>query len=307
MQEEVQLQSQREVHGQRGAGQWAVAWRRFKRNRSGLAGLAMISFFALLAAYGLFLDPVPARSFACLYQGCTNIPPFTDWAHPLGTEPAGIDVWQEIIHGSAGDLYVGVGATAISIAIGVVVGAVAGYRAGVVGALLLGVTQIFFVLPVLIFILLFARIAILLVAQGLGLTLIVVILGIFGWTSIAFIVRGEIFRIKELEYIQASRALGASANRILFRHIVPNVLSPIIVVSSLLVAANILTEVVISFLGFSDPSASTWGLLLEEGLQYVRSSWWVSFFPGLAVVFCVLGFNLLGDGLSDALNPRLRE
>src|SRR6267378_1105688 len=128
MQEEVQLQSQREVHGQRGAGQWAVAWRRFKRNRSGLAGLAMISFFALLAAYGLFLDPVPARSFACLYQGCTNIPPFTDWAHPLGTEPAGIDVWQEIIHGSAGDLYVGVAATAISIAIGIAVGAVAGFR-----------------------------------------------------------------------------------------------------------------------------------------------------------------------------------
>ena len=203
----------------------------------------MIAFFGLLAAYGLFLDPVPARSYLCLYQGCTNLAPFTDWAHPLGTEPAGIDVWQEIIHGSAGDLYVGVGATAISIAIGVVVGAVAGYRGGVVGALLLGVTQIFFTLPVLIFILLFARIGVLLVAHGLGLTLIVLILGLFGWTSIAFIVRGEIFRIRELEYVQASRALGAGSSRILFRHIVPNILSPIIVVSSLLVAANILTEV----------------------------------------------------------------
>ena len=201
----------------------------------------------------------------------------------------------------------GIAATAIAIVIGVVIGAVAGYRGGVAGALLLGVTQIFFTLPVLIFILLFARIGTLLVAQGLGLTLIVLILGVFGWPSIAFIARGEIFRIRELEYIQASKALGASQSRILFRHIVPNILSSIIVVSSLLVAANILTEVVISFLGFSDPSASTWGLLLEEGLQYVRSSWWVSFFPGVAIVFCVLGFNLLGDGLSDALNPRLRE
>ena len=153
----------------------------------------------------------------------------------------------------------------------------------------------------------FARIFILQVAAGFGLTLIVLILGFFGWPSISFIARGEIFRIRELEYIQASKALGASQMRILFRHIVPNILSSIIVVSSLLVAANILTEVVISFLGFSDPSASTWGLILEEGLQYVRSSWWVSFFPGIAVVFCVLGFNLLGDGLSDALNPRLRE
>ncbi len=306
MQEEVLL-PKHEAGSQRGAGQWAVAWRRFKRNRSGLAGLAMVGFFAVLAIYGLFLDPVPARSFACLYQGCSNLPPFTNWAHPLGTETSGIDVWQEIIHGSAGDLYVGIGATAIAIALGVLVGAVAGYRGGVAGALLLGVTQIFFTLPVLIFILLFARIGTLLVAQGLGLTLIVAILGLFGWSGIAFIVRGEIFRIRELEYVQASKSLGASQSRILFRHIVPNALSPIIVVSSLLVAGNILTEVVISFLGFSDPSASTWGLILEEGLQYVRTSWWVSFFPGLAIIFCVLGFNLLGDGLSDALNPRLRE
>ncbi len=267
----------------------------------------MVGFFAVLALYGLFLDPIPPRNFGCLYQGCTNLPPFTNWAHPLGTEPSGIDVWQEIIHGSAGDLYVGVGATAIAIAIGVLVGAIAGYRGGVAGALLLGLTQIFFTLPVLVVILLFARIFILLVAQGLGLSLIVFTLGIFGWSSIAFIARGEIFRIRELEYIQASKALGAGTSRIIFRHVVPNILSPLIVVASLLVAANILTEVVISFLGFSDPSASTWGLILEEGLMYVRSSWWVSFFPGLAVVFCVLGFNLLGDGLSDALNPRLRE
>ncbi len=307
MQEEVQVPKQQEASSQRGAGQWAVAWRRFKRNRSGLAGFAMVAFFVVMALYGLFLDPVPARSYGCLYQGCTNVAPFVDWAHPLGTEPSGIDVWQELIHGSAGDLYVGIGATAMSVVIGVIIGAIAGYRSGIAGALLLGVTQIFFTLPVLIFILLFARIFVLQVAQGLGLTLIVVILGLFGWASISFIVRGEIFRIKELEYVQASKALGASESRILFRHIVPNALSPIIVISSLLVAGNILTEVVISFLGFSDPSASTWGLILEEGLQYVRSSWWVSFFPGLAVVFCVLGFNLLGDGLSDALNPRLRE
>lgn len=284
-----------------------MAWRRFRKNKSALVGAAIVGFFVFIAVYGVFLAPYPPRSFYCLFNGCANLPPFTNWAHPLGTEPSGIDVFSEILHGALGDLYVGVAATAISVAIGLLVGAFAGYRGGAAGALLLGTTQIFFVLPVLVIILLFARIGQLLVAQGLGLTLIVVILGIFGWPTIAFVARGEILRIKELEFVQAARSLGASNTRILFRHILLNVLSPIIVLSSLLVAGNILTEVVISFLGFGDPNTSTWGLLIEEGFSYVRTSWWVAFFPGLAVVFSVLGFNLLGDGLADALNPRIRE
>ncbi|MDA4127744.1 MAG: ABC transporter permease [Thaumarchaeota archaeon] len=291
----------------RSAGQWAVAWRRFKRNKSGLAGSAFVGAFFILAFYGLFAAPYPGRSFACLYQGCANLPPFQNWAHPLGTETSGIDVWSEIAHGAAGDLYVGVAATLISVVIGLLVGAVAGYRGGIAASLLLGLTQVFFVLPILIIILLFAKIFLFLVAAGLGLNLIVFALAIFGWPVIAFIARGEILRIRELEFVQASRALGASNTRILFRHIVPNMLSPIIVIASLSVAGNILTEVIISFLGFGDATASTWGNLLFDGFQYVRSSWWVSFFPGIAVVLCVLGFNLLGDGLSDALNPRLRE
>ena len=110
-----------------------------------------------------------------------------------------------------------------------------------------------------------------------------------------------------MEFIQAARSLGAGSSRLLFRHIVPNILSPVIVISTLSIAANILTEVVVSFLGFGDPNTATWGLLLNEGFPYVRTTWWVSLFPGLFVVFCVLGFNLMGDGLSDALNPRLRE
>lgn len=284
-----------------------MAWRRFRKNKSALIGAAIVGFFVFISVYGVFFAPYPPRSFYCLFNGCANLPPFTNWAHPLGTETSGIDVFSEILHGALGDLYVGVAATAISVAIGLLIGALAGYKGGPAGALLLGTTQIFFVLPVLVIILLFARIGQLLVAQGLGLTLIVVILGIFGWPTIAFVTRGEILRIKELEFVQAARSLGASNTRILFRHILLNVLSPLIVLSSLLVAGNILTEVVISFLGFGDPNTSTWGLLIEEGFSYVRTSWWVALFPGLAVVFAVLGFNLLGDGLADALNPRIRE
>ncbi|MDE1858794.1 MAG: ABC transporter permease [Thaumarchaeota archaeon] len=292
---------------QRGASQAAVAWRRFRRNKSALAGAVIVGFFIFISIYGIFFAPYPSRSYYCLTNGCANLPPFVNWAHPLGTEYSGIDVFSEILHGALGDLYVGVVATAISVAVGLVIGAFAGYRSGAVSAMLLGITQIFFTLPVLVIILLFARIAQILVAQGLGLTLIVVILGIFGWPTIAFVTRGEILRIKELEFVQAARSLGASNSRILFRHILLNVMSPIIVLASLLVAGNILTEVVISFLGFGSPNTSTWGLLLQEGFLYVRTSWWVSLFPGIAVVVAVLGFNLLGDGLSDALNPRIRE
>jgi ABC-type dipeptide/oligopeptide/nickel transport system permease subunit len=291
----------------RSASQWAVAFRRFRRNKSGLAGLAIVAFFFFISIFGYLFAPLPPRSFQCLYQGCTNLAPFVSWAHPLGTENSGIDVYSEILHGTPNDLYVGIVATAISVVIGIFVGALAGYRKGASGALLLGVTQMFLVLPVLVIILLFARIFILAVASGLGLTLIMLILAFFGWPTIALVARGEILRIRELEFVQASKALGASNSRILFRHIVPNMLSPIIVLASLLVAGNILTEVVVSFLGFGDPNTSTWGLLLQEGFGYIRTEWWVSLFPGLAVVFCVLGFNLLGDGLSDALNPRLRE
>ena len=257
--------------------------------------------------FGFFFAPYPVRSFECLYQGCTNVPPFTNWAHPLGTENSGIDVYSEILHGTPNDLFVGVVATAIAVVIGIVVGAVAGYGRGIAGALLLGLTQVFLTLPVLVIILLFARVFVLQVASVFGLVLITLILAVFGWPTIALVARGEILRIRELEFVQAARALGADSRRILFRHIVPNMLSPIIVIASLLVAGNILTEVVISFLGFGDPNTSTWGLLLQEGFGYVRTDWWISLFPGLAVVFCVLGFNLLGDGLSDALNPRLRE
>jgi ABC-type dipeptide/oligopeptide/nickel transport system permease subunit len=280
--------------------------RRFVRNKAAIAGLVLVGFFVFLAIFGSTLAPYPARSFPCLYSGCTALGPFQNSGHPLGTEPSGIDIYSEILQSAKNDLYVGLGATMISLLIGVPIGALAGYRSGPASALLLGLSQVFLVLPALVIILLFSRIFVDLVAVGLGLTLIMLILGAFGWPGIAFITRGEILRIRELEFIQAEQAMGAGSQRILFRHIVPNILSPLIVYATLTIAGNILTEVGISFLGFGDPNTSTWGLLLQESTIYPQM-WWIAVFPGLAVVFSVLGFNLLGDGLSDALNPRLRE
>lgn len=290
---------------QRGAGQWSVAWRRFRRNKSALIGSAIVVFFLAVAMLAPFIAPYPPRSYLSLYEGDAGSAP--DLKHPFGVEDSGIDVFSEVIAGTRNDLYVGLAATFITTLIGVALGAISGYFKGAVSELLLGITQVFFVIPTLLLILLFARVFSVLVFKGLGLTLIVLILAFFGWSQISFIVRGETLRIKEMDFVQAARSIGASPSRILFRHIVPNILSPVIVVTTLNIAGFILTEVVVSFLGFGDPNTSTWGLLLNEGFSYIRSEWWVSLFPGLAVVFCVLGFNLMGDGLSDALNPRLRE
>lgn len=289
----------------RSASQWAVAWRRFRRNKSALIGSTIVGFFALVAILAPFIAPYPVRSYQSLYEGAAAEPP--SWKHPFGVEESGIDVFSEVIHGSRNDLYVGVAASVLTTLIGIAVGAIAGYFKGIFSDIVLGITQVFFVIPVLLLILLFARVFSILVFKGLGLTLIVLILVFFGWSGVAFVVRGETLRIKEMEFVQAARSLGAGPSRLLFRHIVPNILSPVIVITTLGIAGFILTEVVVSFLGFGDPNTSTWGLLLNEGFSFVRTEWWVSLFPGLAVVFCVLGFNLMGDGLSDALNPRLRE
>jgi ABC-type dipeptide/oligopeptide/nickel transport system permease subunit len=293
------------VEKRRGAGQWDVAWRRFKRNKAGLAGLLIVLFFFFIGITSQWLAPYPPRSYQTLYEGEAGQPP--SLKHPFGTSRSGLDVYSEVLHGSLGDLYVGVGATAIAVLIGLVIGAISGYSKGGLGDVLLMLSQLFYTIPLLPLILLAARVFLILVAQGFGLTLILLLLGLFGWSTIAFIVRGEILRVRELDYIQASRALGASRTRIIFRHIVPNILTPVIVTATLLIAGNILTEVVISFLGFGDVNTSTWGLTIQEGYTYIRTEWWTTIFPGLATLFAVLGFNLLGDGLSDALNPRLRD
>lgn len=299
------MASQSNSRQRRAASQWAVAWRRFRRNKSALLGCAIVVFYVLVAILGPLIAPYPARSYEPLYAGDAGDPP--SWKHPFGVESSGIDVFSEVIHGTKNDMYVGLSAAILTAILGIIIGAIGGYFRGVVSDVILGITQVFFVIPALLLILLFARIFLQLVFHGFGLTLIVLILSFFGWSGVAFVVRGETLRVREMDFVQAARSLGAGSGRLLFRHIVPNILSPVIVITTLDIAGFILTEVVVSFLGFGDANTTTWGLLLNEGFSYVRTEWWVPLFPGLAIVFCVLGFNLMGDGLSDALNPRLRE
>jgi peptide/nickel transport system permease protein len=303
----------------RSASQWAVAWRRFKRNRAGVAGLIMVSILVFVAIFHNLLALYPGRpeagAFTPFYRGDTAKPPSSEY--PFGTSSIGTDVFSEVIHGSVWALYVGILVTAITMGLAIVVGAIAGYFGKWVDNILMRITEIFLVFPSLLLILVFVRIFSLSAGAGNwqffgisippGLTIVIIILGIFNWASNARMVRGEFLRVRELEFVQAEKGLGASNFRIIFRHVLPNILSSIIVVGTLTIAYAILLEAAVSFLGFGDPNTITWGQILQENFSEMRTVWWAEVFPGLAILFSVFGFNLLGDGLSDALNPRLRE
>ncbi len=303
----------------RGASQWAVAWRRFKKNKAGLSGMFMVGTLIFVALFGGFLASYPGRpnpgALKPLYDGEASEPP--SWKHPFGTASVGYDVFSEVVHAAKYTLYVGFVATLITMGLAILVGSVAGYFGRATDDVLMRVAEVFLVFPTLPLILAFTRVY--LVAAGttywnilginvpVGLTIVIAILGAFGWAGNARLIRGEFLRVRELDFVKAEKALGADSKRIIFRHVLPNILSPVIVVSTLTVAYAILSEAGISFLGFGDPNAITWGQMMQESFIDIRIAWWTEIFPGLAVLWSVFGFNLLGDGLADALNPRLRE
>jgi ABC-type dipeptide/oligopeptide/nickel transport system permease subunit len=310
-----------ETYKRRSASQWAVAWRRFRRNKAGVAGLIIVAFVFFIGIFGGVLAPYPSRPDPRAYTPFdlreVREPP--SWKYPFGTSAIGTDVLSDIIHGTKYSLYVGIVVTIITILVAIVVGSMAGFYGGWVDNVLMRITEVFLVFPSMLFILVFVRIFTLTVGDPFwtipiigfripaGLTIVTFVLAIFNWASDARMVRGEFLRVRELEFIEAEKALGASNMRIIFRHVLPNILSSIIVVTSLTIAYAILIEAAVSFLGFGDVNTVTWGQILQENYADMRNVWWAEVFPGLAVLITVFGFNLLGDGLSDALNPRLRD
>jgi ABC-type dipeptide/oligopeptide/nickel transport system permease subunit len=326
-------EKKRETTRRRGASQWAVAWRRFKKNKAGIFGLIIVIAVFFIGIFGSFFAPYPSRNstefpgpFTPFWEGDVRKPP--SWLDPeepnnlkylLGTSSLGTDVFSDVIHGTKYTIYVGLLVTSVTMALAIVVGAIAGFYGRWVDNLLMRIAEVFLVFPALLFILVFVRIFTLTVGEPFwtipiiniqiptGLTIVILILALFNWASNARMIRGEFLRIRELEFIEAEKALGAGNTRIIFRHILPNLLSSIIVVSTLTIAYAILLEAAVSFLGFGDPNTITWGQILQENFSEMRIVWWAEVFPGLAILLTVFGFNLLGDGLSDALNPRLRE
>lgn len=270
---------------------------RFARNRAALVGavvvLAVIA--AALAAPWMF----PRNPLRIV--GPPELWPFQNPRFPLGTDSLGRDIAAMLMHGAQATLLIGVFAALTATVIGVTLGAIAAWFGGWVDEVLMRITELFQVVPSLVFILTIVSI--------LGGTVenITLAVGCVTWTGIARLTRAEFLTLRDREFVLACRSMGMGGWRIAFAEVLPNALPPIVVLSSLSVASAILFEAAVSFLGLGDPSIASWGRLVGEGRTLIRSSWYISAVPGLAIMLTVLALNLVGDGLNDALNPKLRD
>jgi len=298
---------QTSIKRRKGTSQWNIAWRRFKKNRAALAGLIFIGTIVFMALFSPIIARYPPNYLASfIEEGRIRVPPSSRYL--FGTDYIGHDVFSQIVYGASAALYVGFGAAAIAMSLAILVGLVSGYYGGLVDNILMRITEIFLVIPFLLILLVFLQVITTLAPSGVGgLSMVIFIIGLFSWASNARIIRGEVLRIKQYEFIEAAKSLGASQGRIILRHILPNVLHIVIVLTTLQIAGAILVEAGISFLGFGDPNSITWGQQLQGASDAVKEAWWEGVFPGLFITLLVLGFSLLGNGLRDALDPRLRE
>jgi peptide/nickel transport system permease protein len=225
-------------------------------------------------------------------------PPFQDLAHPLGTDPLGRDVLARVIVGGEISLTVGILSVMGAVVVGTIVGLVAGYYRGIAEVLLMRFADIQLALPFILLAIMFLAIL------GTGVDKIIFFMIVAQWVQYARLVRGSVLALRDREFILSARAIGVGNGRIIFTHILPNVLGPIVILMTLNVANNILLESSLTFLGLGvDPLIPSWGGMLADGRTYLQTAWWVSVFPGLAIMFTVLGLNLLGDWLRDLLDP----
>ena len=279
-----------------------VFWKRFARSKIALVGLAIVLIVVFAALVGQYLVPYDPAAQNILKRLQPPLAEGRNGIHLLGTEALGRDIFSRLVMGAQVSLLVGVCSVVVSMIVGVTMGIVAGYEDKYLGRILMGITDVQLAIPFLVLAL--AVVAVL----GPSLFNLVMVLGLTNWVQHARVVRAEVLVLREREYVQAARALGASTPRILFRHLLPNVMSSIIVISSLLVAKMILFESSLSFLGLGvPPSTPTWGAMIAEGRNYIANAWWVAAMPGLAIFFTVIGINLVGDRLRDMLDPRLKQ
>ena len=270
-------------------------WTRFSFNRGAVIGLVILTFVIVVAILAPFLFPqspwkMVQRPF---------LPPFTQDGLPLGTDALGRDVLSGLAHGAYVSLLVGLVSTIVALAIGVPVGAAAGYFAGRIDDALMRFTEFFQTIPS------FALAIVLLAIFQPSLTFVIIAISIVSWPPVARLVRGEVLSLRTREFVEAASLSGLGNLQIITRHILPNALPPIIVLASLMVAQAILLESSLSFLGLGDPNIMSWGYMIGAARTVIRTAWWLSFLPGMAILLTVLALNLIGEGLNDALNPRL--
>ncbi len=283
---------------QRPSDLWSDAWRRLRRNQ---AAVAATWFLVAIAAISIAAPWIPGLSDPAaqdLRLGATA-PSFLHW---FGTDDLGRDIFARVVFGGRISLMVGLVATLVSILIGVSYGAIAGYRGGNTDLVMMRIVDILDSLPYIFLVIL------LLVFFSRSLVMLFVALGLVQWLTMARIVRGQVLSLKNQTFVEAARALGASDRKIIFRHVVPNVLGPVIVYTTLTVPAVILQEAFLSFLGLGvQPPAASWGTLVSDGARVIALFPWLVVFPGVALSLTLLCFNFLGDGLRDALDPQDRR
>jgi peptide/nickel transport system permease protein len=297
-------------HAEAGAGPASVAsapavalgsqalpgmWRRFRRNRLAVCGLAVVGLEALAA----LLAPVITFTGPTTLSSASRAGPSA--AHWFGTDLLGRDLYSRVVYGARVSLRVGIGAVVIALVIGVVAGALAGWYGRAVDALVMRVTDVFLAFPYIL-----AAIAVVTVV-GRGQRTVILVLGLLGWMPIARLLRSGVLAVKQREYVEAARAVGCGDLRILTRHVLPNAVQPVIVYATIFVGAAVLTEAALSFLGtgITEPTPA-WGLMVAQGRSFLFTSPHLLLFPGAAVLVTVTAFVLVGDGLRDALDPRWR-
>lgn len=321
-------------------GYWSQVWGRFRKNRLAMAGLVVVGIMLLLVVLGPLLandDPYVYATEGKIYfpiifeydelkerdlrdpafDGFRVMPPipysYSEYDldsivmppsadHIMGTDEQGRDLASRMIHGARVSMLVGLIAVFIYVTIGIIVGALAGYYGGVVDIVVSRIIEIMMCFPT------FFLILTILALWGPSLLSVMVVIGITAWTGVARIVRGEFLRLREMEFVMAARAMGASDIWIMLRHILPNAMAPVLVTATFGIASTILVESSLSFLGFGvQPPTPSWGDILSQSRDFMDFAWWLTFFPGFAIFITITAYNLVGEGLQEAIDPRSRR
>jgi peptide/nickel transport system permease protein len=276
---------------------WREFWQSFRRNHAAVAGLGIVAAILLMTAAAPLIYPGdPADMVAPPFLW-----PLQDRAFPFGSDELGRDLGAEIFHGAHVSLLIGAAATLAAVTIGIFVGGLAGYYGGLIDDALMGLTEVMQTIPP------FVLAIIVVAAFRPSLETIVLAISVVSWPAVARLVRAEVLSLREREFVQAGIAMGMTDLRIVLTQILPNALTPVIVAASLMMATAILIEAGLSFLGLGDPNVISWGAIIGAGRQSIREAWYISAVPGIAIFAAVLGLNLVGEGLADALKPRLRR
>jgi oligopeptide transport system permease protein len=301
----------------RGTSLWRDAWRRLLKNKLAVFGLVVVIVVTIASiigpalikrTFGFTPDYIPTNNIELV----RSFPPFTgpkgefSWLHPMGTDNAGRDQLARVLQGGQISLFVGIIATLVSLIIGVSYGAIAGYAGGRVDNVMMRIVDVFYSLPYVILVIVLLSMFRSQTPRG-QLTLLFIALGSVSWLTMARIVRGQVLSLKNQEFVLAARATGVSAPRIVFRHLVPNTLGPVIVYATLTIPQVMLTEAFLSFLGLGvQAPLASWGSLAADGVQNIGIFPWQLIFPGVTMALTLFSLNFLGDGLRDALDPQMR-